>query len=40
MSYMLDINPGDTTVTVACNSFIRGLLAFLFAEVAVPLQVR
>ncbi|KNG87020.1 hypothetical protein ANOM_004670 [Aspergillus nomiae NRRL 13137] len=38
MSYLLDINPGNTTVTVACNSFIRGLLAFLFAEVAVPLQ--
>ncbi|EAW12273.1 putative MFS transporter [Aspergillus clavatus NRRL 1] len=38
MSYLLDINPGNTTVTVACNSFFRGLLAFLFAEVAVPLQ--
>ncbi|KAI0049392.1 MFS general substrate transporter [Auriscalpium vulgare] len=38
LAYIVDANAGRSSAAVALNSFFRGLTAFLFAEVAVPLQ--
>ena len=38
LAYIVDANVGRSTTAVACNSAFRGTTAFIFAEVAVPLQ--
>jgi len=40
LAYMVDANVGCSSTATATNSACRGLLAFVAAEVAVPLQVR
>ncbi|CCM00161.1 uncharacterized protein FIBRA_02189 [Fibroporia radiculosa] len=38
LAYIVDANVGRSSSAVACNSCFRGILAFIAAEVAVPLQ--
>ncbi|CCL99473.1 uncharacterized protein FIBRA_01491 [Fibroporia radiculosa] len=38
LAYIVDANVGRSSSAVACNSCFRGILAFVAAEVAVPLQ--
>ncbi|THH21574.1 hypothetical protein EW146_g47 [Bondarzewia mesenterica] len=38
LAYIVDANVGRSSSAVAANSAFRGLFAFIFAEVAVPLQ--
>lgn len=38
LSYIVDSNTGRSSGAVACNSAIRGLLAFVASEVAGPIQ--
>ena len=39
LAYIVDANVGRSSTAVAANSSIRGLFAFVAAEMAVPLQV-
>ena len=39
LAYIVDANVGRSSTAVATNSAFRGVLAFVAAEVAVPLQV-
>ncbi|KAF8890526.1 major facilitator superfamily domain-containing protein [Gymnopilus junonius] len=38
LAYIVDANAGRSSSAVAVNSFFRGLMAFIAAEVAIPLQ--
>jgi len=38
LAYIVDANPGRSSEAVAMNSCFRGVSAFIFMEVAVPLQ--
>ncbi|KAG1884448.1 MFS general substrate transporter [Suillus subluteus] len=38
LAYLVDANTGRSSMAVATNSFVRGLFAFVAAEIAVPLQ--
>ncbi|KAF8887455.1 major facilitator superfamily domain-containing protein [Gymnopilus junonius] len=38
LAYIVDANPGRSSTAVAANSAFRGVLAFVSAETAVPLQ--
>ena len=38
LAYIVDANNGRSSSAVATNSFFRGVMACIFAEVAVPLQ--
>ncbi|KZV76197.1 MFS general substrate transporter [Peniophora sp. CONT] len=38
LAYIVDANNGRSSSAVATNSFFRGIMACIFAEVAVPLQ--
>ncbi|KAF9478176.1 MFS general substrate transporter [Pholiota conissans] len=38
LAYIVDANTGRSSSAVAANSFLRGIMAFVAAEVAVPLQ--
>ena len=38
LAYIVDANPGRSFEAVAMNSCFRGISAFIFMEVAVPLQ--
>ncbi|KAI0685014.1 MFS general substrate transporter [Cytidiella melzeri] len=38
LAYIVDANVGRSSSAVACNSLFRGVLAFIAAEIAVPLQ--
>ena len=38
VAYIVDANPGRSSSAVATNSFFRGVAAFAFTEMAVPLQ--
>ena len=40
LAYVVDANVGRSSSAVAINSGFRGSLAFMSAEIAVPLQVR
>ena len=40
LAYIVDANIGRSSQAVAVNSQFRGVLAFVAAEIAVPLQVR
>jgi len=40
LAYIVDANNGRSSSAAATNSSFRGLTAFIFAEAAVPLQVR
>lgn len=39
LSYIVDANVGRSSSAVACNSLFRGTIAFVAAEVAIPLRV-
>ncbi|KIJ54895.1 hypothetical protein M422DRAFT_221319 [Sphaerobolus stellatus SS14] len=39
LAYIVDANPGRSSSAIACNSLVRGLGAFVAAEIAVPLQI-
>jgi hypothetical protein len=39
LAYLVDANAGHSSVAVAANNMVRGISAFVAAEVAVPLQV-
>jgi len=39
LAYLVDANPGRSSSAVACNSFFRGLFAFIASQVALPIQV-
>ncbi|KAF9062176.1 vacuolar DHA amino acid exporter [Rhodocollybia butyracea] len=38
LAYIVDSNVGRSSTAVALNSFFRGTLAFIFEEIAVPMQ--
>ncbi|KAN0130193.1 Major facilitator superfamily domain containing protein [Lactarius tabidus] len=38
VAYIVDANPGRSSAAVATNSCFRGVAAFVFTEIAVPLQ--
>ncbi|KAF8192455.1 major facilitator superfamily domain-containing protein [Pholiota molesta] len=38
LAYIVDANTGRSSSAVAANSFVRGIMGFVAAEVAVPLQ--
>ncbi|KAI0298143.1 major facilitator superfamily domain-containing protein [Multifurca ochricompacta] len=38
LAYIVDANPGRSSAAVATNSCFRGVAAFVFTEVAVPMQ--
>jgi hypothetical protein len=39
LAYLVDANTGRSSMAVATNSSVRGLFAFVAAEIAIPLQV-
>jgi hypothetical protein len=39
LAYLVDANPGRSSSAVACNSFFRGLFAFIASQVALPIRV-
>ena len=40
LAYIVDANLGRSSQAIAVNSQFRGILAFVAAEIAIPLQVR
>ena len=38
LAYIVDANPGSSSESIAINTCFRGVSAFIFMEVAVPLQ--
>lgn len=38
LAYLVDSNPGRSAPAVACNSFMRGVLACIMSQVAMPIQ--
>jgi len=40
LAYIVDANKGRSSTAVAANSAFRGIIAFIAAEIAIPLQAR
>ena len=38
LAYLVDSNPGRSAGAVSCNSFVRGSLACVLSQVAIPIQ--